>query len=80
MELHSHGLGITMFLTLHLQIHHIAGHHVGHEDGQSVNFCDGLAFCRDIGYEHTLEQRQRLLLSRHIIYNECVNLNKQQQS
>ena len=51
---HSHSLGIVMLLARQLQIHHIAGHHIGNKHHQVVNTYKGLAFGSHIRYLHRL--------------------------
>ena len=64
-KLHSLGLGIAVFLAFHLQVHHIAGHNIGHKNNQIVDTSKRLALGRNTGNLNPLKQRQLFLFSCH---------------
>ena len=69
-KLHSLSLGIAMLLALHLQINHIAGHHVGHKNNQVIDTCKGFTLgCNTCNF-NPLKQRQLFLFSCH--YNRIL--------
>ena len=68
-DVHGFRLGITVFLATDLQIHHIAGHHIGHKNGESVDLGQSLTFGSDIGDKYFFEQGKRFLLAGHSLFN-----------